>query len=122
MPANVVDWLDHPMGTADNAAATADAEARVQNAMDAISHARAQVGAQSVSLSEDADNASVDVVNQVASESAIRDVDLGQTSAEFIKDQVLSQIGMSVLSQMQVNAGLVVQLFSSSTSQSNNAS
>jgi len=116
MPANVVDWLDRPVGTGDNAAATADAEARVQNAIDAISNARAQVGAQSVSLSEDADNASVDVVNQVASESAIRDVNLGQASADFIKDQVLSQMDISVLSQMQVNAGLVVQLFASSTS------
>jgi flagellin len=121
MPVNVVDWQNNPLGTGNNQAATADAEARVQNALDAISHARAQVGAQSVSLNEDADNASLDVVNQVASESAIRDVNIGQTSAEFIKDQVLSQIGVSVLSQMQVNANLVLQLFAATASPQSNS-
>ncbi len=112
---NLVDWQNNPAGTASNAAATADAEARVQNALDAISHARATVGAQSVSLQQDANDASLEVVNQVASESAIRDVNIGSETTQFTKDQVIQQIGVSVLAQMQTDAQLVVQLFSAQT-------
>jgi flagellin len=110
---NTVDWLNTSSGTAtSNEVATQDAEARVQNAMDLISQARAQVGAQDVALQDDMNNASIDVVNQVASESAIRDVDMGQAVTQFTKDQVLSQIGTSVLAQMQANAQLVIELVS----------
>lgn len=110
MPAQEVNWQNTPTGTGNNAAATADAEARVQNAIDAISEVRAKVGAQSVSLQEDAGNASLEIVNQIASESAIRDVGIGQSAADLSKDQVLARIDVSVLSQMQVNAQLVIQL------------
>jgi flagellin-like hook-associated protein FlgL len=118
LPPQVVDWQNNILGTANNAAATADAEGRVQNALDAISYARAQVGAQSVSLQEDAGDASLDIVNQIASESAIRDVNVAQTTSDFVKDQLLTQIGVSMISQMQVNAQLVVQLLSQSTATS----
>ena len=110
MPTNVVDFSNQISGSASNAIPTADAEARVQMAIDAISEVRARVGAQAVSLQEDANDASLEVVNQVASESAIRDVNVGQAATDFIKDQVLARIDVSVLSQMQVNAQLVIQL------------
>jgi hypothetical protein len=35
---------------------------------------------------------------------------MGQTVTQFTKDQVMSQIGMSVLAQMQQDAQLVIQL------------
>jgi flagellin len=110
MPTETVDFSNQVSGSASNAIPTADAEARVQMAIDAISEVRARVGAQSVSLQEDANDASLEVVNQVASESAIRDVNVGQAATDFIKDQVLGRIDVSVLSQMQVNAQLVIQL------------
>jgi flagellin len=107
----MVDGYDNSSGTdTSNMTAAADAEARVQNAIEAINGARARIGAQSVALSEDASDASVQVVNQSASESAIRDVNMGQAATQFTKDQVLSRIGLSVLSQMQTNAQLVIQL------------
>ncbi len=106
----VVDYMNNPAGTASNAAATADAQARVNNAIDAINQVRAQVGAQTVSLQEDANNASLEVVNQMASESAIRDTNVAQTASEFVKDQILTNIDVSVTSQMQVDAQLFAQL------------
>ncbi len=106
-----VDAFNNPSGQdTSNQIATMDAEARVQNALDAISGARAKIGAQSVALEEDANDASVQVVNQTASESAIRDLNVGQAVTQFTKDQVMSQIGISVLAQMQADAQLVIQL------------
>jgi flagellin len=106
----VVDFMNNVSGTDSNEFATADAEARVQSALDAISQVRAKVGAQSVSLQEDAADASLEVVNQAASESAIRDVDMGQSVTQFTRDQIMSQIGISVLAQVQQDAQLVIQL------------
>jgi flagellin-like hook-associated protein FlgL len=112
MPADIENYLNQDVGTASNQIPAADAEARVQLALDSISQARATVGAQTVSLQEEANDASLQIVNQVASESAIRDVDIGQTVTKFTMDQVLSQVGTSVLAQMQSNAQLVIQLVS----------
>lgn len=112
---DVVDWTNTDTGQGSNAAATADAEARVQNALDALSKARAMVGAQTVSLQEDANDSSTDVVNQIASESAIRDVDMGQAVTAFTRDEILAKVGQSVLAQMQSNAQLVIQLVGGAT-------
>jgi flagellin len=107
----VVDWQNNPAGTsATNAAATADAEARVQHAIDAISQARARVGAQSVALQENANDASAEILNQTTAASAIRDANIGQSTSALVKDQVLAKIDVSVLSQMQIDAKLVIGL------------
>lgn len=97
-------------GTDSNQFAVMDAQARVNHAIDLISSVRAKVGAQSVALSEDMDDGNTGIVNQTASESAIRDLNIGQAVSALTKDQVLSQIGLSVLSQLQINAQLVTQL------------
>lgn len=112
LPAAMENYLNTVTGTGSNEVPVADAEARVQLALDSISEARATVGSQTVALQMDANDSSIDVVNQVASESAIRDVDMGQAATQFTKDQVMSQIGTSVLAQMQANAQLVIQLVS----------
>lgn len=110
-----VDAFNNATGEdASNETAVQDSEARVTNAIDMLGQLQAHVGAQSVSLQEDANNSSLEVVNQIASESAIRDTDVAQAASSFTKDQVLSQVGLSVLSQMQVNAHLVTQLVSRS--------
>jgi flagellin-like hook-associated protein FlgL len=109
---NVININNVVTGTDTNQYATADAEVRVQAAIDSISSARATVGAQAVSLQEDANDSAIQVVNQTASMSAIRDLDVGQAATQFTKDQVMSHIATSVLAQMQANAQLVVQLVS----------
>jgi flagellin len=111
LPHAIVDANNNVTGYTNSNTYSADyAELQVQGAMDAINHVRAQLGAQSTSLQEDAGDASLEIVNQVASESAIRDVDMGQAVAQFTRDQILSQVGISVLAQMQQNAQLVIQL------------
>ncbi len=110
LPANIENYLDVSTGLSSNQIPVSDAEARVQLALDAISQARATVGAQTAALGEEANDGSLEIVNQVSSESAIRDVNIGQAVTQFTKDQVMSQIGTSVLAHMQMSAQLVVQL------------
>lgn len=111
LPSNVENYLDQNSGSdSSNQFAADDAQLRVQAALDSISQVRATVGAQTVALQEDAKDAAVDVVNQTASESAIRDLDVGQAVTQFTKDQIMTQIGTSVMAQMQSNAQLVIQL------------
>lgn len=110
LPAETENYQNQATGMSSNQVPTADAEARVSLALDSISQARATVGAQTVSLESEASDASVQIVNQIASESAIRDLNVGAAVTQFTKDQVMSQIGTSVLAQMQTSAQLVVQL------------
>ena len=112
---DTVDFNNNPNGTDGNHYAADYAELQVQNAMDAVNQVRAQLGAQSIALQSDASDASTDVVNQIASESAIRDVNMGQAMTAFTKDEILSKIGLSVLAQMQSNAQLVIQLVGGAT-------
>jgi flagellin len=65
------------------------AEYRIDYAIQALGSARANVGAQTVSLQEAASNNAVASVATQASESAIRDVNIGQTTTEYVRDQIL---------------------------------
>ncbi len=56
-----------------------------------------------MSLGYAADNAATQEINQIASESSIRDADIGATVTAFTKEQILVSVGTSVLSQMQVS-------------------
>jgi flagellin len=65
------------------------AEYRVDYAIQALSGVRAQVGAQTVSLQEEAASNQIASVATQASESAIRDLNVGATMTQFVRDQVL---------------------------------
>ncbi len=111
LPPGLVDAFNNPAGQAGSNMYAADAaEARTTAALQSISAARAQVGSQSVSLQEDSNNASIDIVNQTASESAIRDLNIGAATTQFTKDQVLSSVCASVLAQMNTNARQLTHL------------
>ena len=109
---NVIDFNNNVTGSTgnDNTYSADYSELQVSSAIQAISTVRAQVGAQTVAMQEEANGASVQIVNQVASESAIRDANIGQEASKLTMDQVLTQIGTSVLAQMHSSAQLVVQL------------
>ena len=96
--------------TAGNIAAE-DALGQIDHALDVLLNQRAQLGAVIVRLNEDANNDSVAAVNLQASESAIRDLNVGQATTEFTKLQVLVQVGTSVLAQSNANAQSVLGLF-----------
>lgn len=96
--------------TAGNIAAE-DAIGQIDNALNTLLNQRAQLGAVIVRLNEDANNDNVAAVNMQASESAIRDLNVGQATTEFTKLQVLVQVGTSVLAQSNANAQSVLGLF-----------
>jgi flagellin len=79
---------------------TAD-EYRVDYAIQTLASIRAQVGAQNVSLQEAAANANTEAVNQQASESAIRDLDVASGVTEYTKDQIQVAIQSKMVSGVE---------------------
>ena len=108
-----VDAFNNPIGlSSSNNFAADDAQVRAENAMQQVGAIRAIVGAQSVSLTQDATNDSVAIVNQTASESSVRDANIAGVYTQFIQAQVRGALGLSVLSAIQSDARLIAQLFS----------
>jgi flagellin len=88
-----------------------DAIGQIDNALNILLGQRAQLGAVIVRLNEDANNNNVAAVNLQASESSIRDLNVGAATTQFTKLQVLTQVGTSVLAQSNANAQSVLGLF-----------
>jgi len=88
-----------------------DAIGQIDNAINVINGQRAQLGAVITRLTIDADNDNTASVNLQASESAIRDLNVGQATADYNKTQILIQIGTTVLAQSNTNAQTVLGLF-----------
>ena len=88
-----------------------DAIGQIDNSLQVLLSQRANLGAVIVRLNEDANNDNVAAVNLQASESSIRDLNVGQATTEFTKLQILVQVGTSVLSQSNANAQTVLGLF-----------
>jgi flagellin len=90
--------------------ASEDAIGQIDNALQTILAQRAQLGATIVRLQEDQNNDNVAATNLQASESAIRDLNVGAETTEYTKDQILVQVGTSVLAQSNSNAQTVLSL------------
>jgi len=88
-----------------------DAIGQIDNALERLLNQRAQLGAVIVRLNEDANNDNIAAVNLQASESSIRDLNVGAATTEFTKLQILVQVGTSVLAQSNSNAQTVLGLF-----------
>jgi flagellin len=86
------------------------AEARIDNALQTVISQRSQVGAQEVALNMASNDASIQWVNQTASESSIRDLNVGQATTAYTRQQLLVSVGDSVLTQMEVNTKQVTAL------------
>ena len=91
--------------------ASEDSIGQIDNALQTVLAQRAQLGATIVRLQEDQSNDNTAAVNLTASESAIRDLNVGAETTEFTKLQILVQVGTSVLAQANQNAQSVVSLF-----------
>lgn len=91
--------------------ASEDAIGQIDNALQTILGQRSQLGATIVRLQEDSNNNNVASVNLQASESAIRDLNVGAETTQYTKLQILVQVGTSVLAQANQNAQSVVSLF-----------
>jgi flagellin len=88
-----------------------DAIGQIDNALDVLLAQQAQLGAIVVRLNIDQDNDDTAATNLQASESDIRDLNVGAATTEFTKLQVLVQVGTSVLAQSNTNAQSVLALF-----------
>ncbi|HTA39436.1 MAG TPA: flagellin [Candidatus Acidoferrales bacterium] len=88
-----------------------DAIGQIDNALDVLLNQQAQLGAVVVRLNIDQDNDNTAATNLQASESDIRDLNVGAATTEFTKLQVLVQVGTSVLAQSNANAQSVLALF-----------
>jgi flagellin len=88
-----------------------DAIGQIDNALERLLNQRANLGAVIVRLNEDANNDNIAAVNLQASESQIRDLNVGQETTQFTKLQILVQVGTSVLAQSNSNAQSVIGLF-----------
>ncbi len=91
--------------------ASEDSIGQIDNALQAVLAQRSQLGATIVRLQEDQNNDSVASVNLTASESAIRDLNVGAETTQYTKLQILVQVGTSVLAQANQNAQSVISLF-----------
>lgn len=104
-----------PVGTSgtfpNGSLAAEDAIGQIDNALQTVLAQRSQLGATIVRLQEDLNNDNVASVNLNASESSIRDLNVGSETTEYTKLQILVQVGTSVLAQANQNAQSVVSLF-----------
>jgi flagellin len=91
--------------------ASEDAIGQIDNALQTILGQRAQLGSVIVRLQEDSNNNNIASVNLQASESAIRDLNVGAMTTQYTKLQILVQVGTSVLAQSNQNAQSVISLF-----------
>ena len=106
-----VNYMNQITGqSSSNVMAASAAELQLESALNQVNQVRAQVGAQTVALQQDADNANVAIVNYTASESNIRDANIGATVTDYTKQQILVNVGNSVLSQIEVSAAQVTAL------------
>jgi flagellin len=88
-----------------------DAIGQIDQAITQVNGARAQLGAVISRLTAASNNNNIASVNLTASSSAIRDLNVGAATSEYNKEQILVQIGTTVLAQSNTNAQTVLGLF-----------
>ena len=77
------------------------AEYRIDYAIGALGTARAQIGAQTVALQEEGQANQTASVATLASESAIRDVNVGQAATQLVRDQILTNFQTRIVADSE---------------------
>jgi flagellin len=88
-----------------------DAIGQIDQAITQVNGARAALGAVISRLQNASNNNNIASVNLTASASDITDLNVGQATADYNKEQILIQIGTTVLAQSNTNAQTVLGLF-----------
>jgi flagellin len=91
--------------------ASQDAIGQIDQALNKILTQQANIGAVETRLTQEQDNDNLASVNLQASESTIRDLNVGQASTKYTKDQLLINFGTTILAQANTNAQSVLALF-----------
>jgi flagellin len=112
LPPIVVDDNGILSQSSSNQLSATDAEYRVDSALTQIAGQRAVIGAQINSLNEDADNDQVAATNLTASESNIRDTDIGTEVTTFTRLQVIANFQQTLLSKTLAISQLILKLVS----------
>ncbi len=87
-----------------------DAITAIDNAIEAVSKVRSQLGAVQNRFDHTINNLNVAVENLSASESRIRDTDMAEEMVAFTRAQILSQAGTAMLAQAKALPQSVLQL------------
>jgi len=82
----------------------------VQNALTTITTKEAQIGAQIVAMGDDESGDNITATNLQASASNITDLNVGQATTDYTREQILTSVGTEVLSQIQSNGKIMTAL------------
>ena len=70
----------------------------------------AQIGAQIVAMGDDSSDDNTTIVNLQSSASNITDLNVGQATTDYTREQILTSVGTEVLSQIQSNGKIMTAL------------
>jgi flagellin len=93
-----------------NNVAASYSESLVQTALTTITTQEAQIGAQVVAMNDDESDDNTAIVNYEASASNIADLNVGQATTDYTREQILTQVGTEVLSQIQTQGKMLTGL------------
>jgi flagellin len=88
-----------------------NAQGQINNAIQTLGNAQAQLGAQQVALQYQANNNQIYANNLTASQSSIQDLNYGQATTSQTLSQLQSQINVALTAHNNVVAGAVLGLF-----------
>jgi flagellin len=94
--------------------AAANAISELSTAIDSVNLVRSNIGAYVNRMEHAVNNLIVSETNQAAAESQIRDVDFAQETTQFVRNQILTQSAMSMLSQANMVPSSVLSLLGGS--------
>jgi flagellin len=83
---------------------------QVQNALQTVTTNEAQIGAQIVAMGDDESDDNVTATNLQASASNITDLNVGQATTDYTREQILTSVGTEVLSQIESNGKIMTAL------------
>ena len=86
------------------------AQLLVQNALTTVTTNEAQIGAQIVAMNDDTSDNNTAIVNLQSSVSNITDLNVGQATTNYTREQILTSVGTEVLSQIQSNGKIMTAL------------
>lgn len=99
------------VGTAgSNNIVASNSQLMVKTALTAITSNEAQIGAQIVAMGDDTSNDNTAIVNLQSSISNITDLNVGQATTNYTREQILTSVGTEVLSQIQSNGKIMTAL------------
>jgi flagellin len=82
----------------------------VQNALTTITTNEAQIGAQIVAMGDDESDDNVTATNLQSSASNITDLNVGQATTDYTREQILTSVGTEVLSQIESSGKIMTAL------------